>query len=483
MPTTVYGLVTGKSPGDTLGSAQVNKLGDTAELFYVGMGELLGHAGPFHASDFNGTVVPGELALTISGGLAFVGDPDERKLIRQVGSVTLEAADGIVNAATNWFWLNRDTGLITATQSSTPPAESVLLCTAPFSGGEATSVNNAPTGRTNLLPVPSDGQVLTSAADSVRDYLINQVIGGTGITITEESDGAGGKRLRFVCTVSDTDTKVKASGTDTTADTLTNKISAGANAAKALVNGGSNEHLTLGVLPDDITLDTKTFSVPLNSDLVLEWDFHLKGSFPNGGYEVYLPDPDQLPPNTMFVVDATRTATKFYLTIQNAGDAGAGYYGLNTDLQITPHLRGFGWSAAGGGADVVTTHALDFGSAGGGSNTVPLAGFYGTDVPGSGPSPASSTWLGLGQFQPIHRDCVLTGYAAVGQSSGGYVVLTVSKNGTVIITTAAMDGSIVLSDSSDSLTIPLTAGDSLTAAVEAAGASSGAGVILYGYFL
>lgn len=145
MPTTVWGLVNGKSSVNTLSAAEVNGLGDALELLAVQLGELHA-AGCFLSTDFNASVVGGTLAVDISAGSAFVGGTDGKKLVMNTGTVRVS---GLTASATNYVYLQRD-GTFTTNTSGTPPANTLLVATAATSGTEATSVNNNPTGRVNL---------------------------------------------------------------------------------------------------------------------------------------------------------------------------------------------------------------------------------------------------------------------------------------------------------------------------------------------
>jgi len=154
MPTPVYSLITGTTSGDTLASADVNALGNTSELFFVQAAELLG-SGFFLASDFNATAVSGALALEIGAGSALVGDVDARKLVCASSPVTVT---GLASGATNYLYLQRD-GSFVANTSGMVPANTALALTANTNALEATSINNAPSGRTNL------GQLLFTLRD------------------------------------------------------------------------------------------------------------------------------------------------------------------------------------------------------------------------------------------------------------------------------------------------------------------------------
>jgi hypothetical protein len=165
----VYDVPMAKVAGNTLGASEVNAIGTAINLFAVRLAQLLGE-GAFYGTDFVGTAVPGELELQISSGDALIGADGQRKLVWQEGAYIADAGDGILDASTIDFYLNRD-GTWTAQVSSDPaPANSHPMIRAVFAGGEATSVIEHP-DRRNIHPfipqrVELDNYVLTIAAGS-----------------------------------------------------------------------------------------------------------------------------------------------------------------------------------------------------------------------------------------------------------------------------------------------------------------------------
>jgi hypothetical protein len=182
MPTTVYSLLTATTSGDTLASTDVNRLGDTAELFYVQVGELLG-SGFFTPTDCNGTAVSGSLSLELSAGSAIVGEQDGRKVVQNTGTV---AVSGLTASTTNYVFLQRDGTYVTNT-TGTAPAHTLLACTAVTNGTEATSVNNAPTGRTHLGTLLA----LSGLSPSTPTITVGAEVGTTINVAVQLKDAAG----------------------------------------------------------------------------------------------------------------------------------------------------------------------------------------------------------------------------------------------------------------------------------------------------
>lgn len=85
-----------------------------------------------------------------------------------------------------------------------------------------------------------------SGADTTSGYLSEELVAGSGITLTVTNPGAD-EKVSIASSVVDTDVKVKASSADTTADFLTNKISAGYGVTKTILNPAGNEQVKLAV--------------------------------------------------------------------------------------------------------------------------------------------------------------------------------------------------------------------------------------------
>lgn len=113
-----------------------------------------------------------------------------------------------------------------------------------------------------------------------------------------------------------------------------------------------------------VTLDQYiNTAVPVNSDLLLKWDFSAKGSFPLQDYQVVIDpdDIDQLPTSTLVFVLPVRETNYFYLYIQNLTNAAAGGYGTAAQIRLTPKLVGRGYSLTSEtGVDVITPSAVNY---------------------------------------------------------------------------------------------------------------------------
>jgi hypothetical protein len=375
MPTVTpgYGLLNGTVDGTIVQPEDWDLLTDTFDRVLLTVAEIYG-SGPLRSTDYIGTVVPGSLAVQVSGTVAIIGVANDRIFVRQIGSVTLHTGDAnltgtIQPSTTNYFYKKQD-GTYEVNTTGVAPANSIRVFSMVTNTTEGTSVDNV-TGRNNLIPLQGNGKVLCSATDGIYDYLAAQLI-GTGIGISVESDGAGGERVRLTNLVTDTDIYSKVNSSDTTPDYLANKLTpeTNKNAALTVVNVAGVRHIEFGVHPDDLALDQKIFTVTPGQDKVIKWDFSAKGTFPNGGFVVYFDkdEIDQLPPYTIPIIVPVGEGNIFHLWLLNANDATAGGYGTATDIQLTPRIRGFGYVAAAGGADVVTEYALDWQGASGVNN-------------------------------------------------------------------------------------------------------------------
>ena len=88
-------------------------------------------------------------------------------------------------------------------------------------------------------------QVLVSANDTTAGYLNGKLVAGTGITLTEGTDG-GNETLTVATTISDSE-KVLVSANDTTAGYLNGKLVAGSNVSLTEGTDGGDETLTVDV--------------------------------------------------------------------------------------------------------------------------------------------------------------------------------------------------------------------------------------------
>lgn len=120
------------------------------------------------------------------------------------------------------------------------------------------SVLTADSGQSTGLSWSATGpsQVLISANDTTADYLENQIVAGSNVTITTLNDGAD-ESLQI--SASGTDTLVSAD--DTTAGYLEDKIVAGSNVTITTLNPGANETLQISA---SASAGAETVSVSAN---------------------------------------------------------------------------------------------------------------------------------------------------------------------------------------------------------------------------
>lgn len=83
-----------------------------------------------------------------------------------------------------------------------------------------------------------------SANDTTPGFLVDKVVAGSNITVTETNDG-GNETLVISSTASGTDENVSVSANDTTPGNLSSKLVAGANVTLTENNDGGNETLTI----------------------------------------------------------------------------------------------------------------------------------------------------------------------------------------------------------------------------------------------
>lgn len=103
---------------------------------------------------------------------------------------------------------------------------------------------------TGTYPNPTVNGILTdelskvSANDTTAGYLNGKLVAGSGVTLTEQNDGAN-ETLEISASVTDTDELAKVSANDTTAGYLNGKLVAGTNITLVENNDGANETLTI----------------------------------------------------------------------------------------------------------------------------------------------------------------------------------------------------------------------------------------------
>ena len=89
-----------------------------------------------------------------------------------------------------------------------------------------------------------DEKVKVSANDTTAGFLNGKLVAGTGVTLTEGSDG-GNETLTIASSVTNTDMLAKVSSNDTTAGYLNGKLVAGSGITFTEGNDGADETLTI----------------------------------------------------------------------------------------------------------------------------------------------------------------------------------------------------------------------------------------------
>jgi len=154
-----YSFINNAVTGDDLGAAEMNKDGNALEALYVILSDIMGVAGYIKSTHVNATAISGQKALTVSRGILNTGDTVDGWMwvvIDQDFTLNDAAiADGTITlSTTNYFFLKRD-GTWAVRTTNTPPAQTLIAFSAVFGATDATSVNNNPTGRKNLLSLDS----------------------------------------------------------------------------------------------------------------------------------------------------------------------------------------------------------------------------------------------------------------------------------------------------------------------------------------
>lgn len=171
--TTVYSFFYPTAAGDLY--PYTEKEADVAalEAALVALGQIFG-AGVLLATDYNATLIGGALSVSMSSGVAVVGDTGARKFVRTAGAITVT---GLTPSTTNYIYKTQTNDGTSAEFSSnttgTPPANTILLVSVVTNGTEGTSKNDNPTGRVNF-----GAAALTSATQT----LTNKTLGAATIS-------------------------------------------------------------------------------------------------------------------------------------------------------------------------------------------------------------------------------------------------------------------------------------------------------------
>lgn len=363
MSTEYKSLLNTAATGDPVPSVGWNAIADAISDLALDLSEFA-QPGILGATHFN-FASTGGLNGTISGGYALVGGSANRFPVLGAASTTADATGALANTATNYGYLTRDGGITIVQNPMDAPADSVLCFTVTTSGGAVTAIDNLPSGRSNLLDLLA---VKVSANDRQAGYLETKVVAGTGITVTVLNDGASETlEIKQSATAGADASKVKVSSDDTTADYLGNKlVSQSSELVFAEVSPAGNEDLGLTLTVAEHTVLTNyDLSVAVNTDKILVLDFSTTGSFPNGGYHVYVTvDGDHDDVLVHELVNA-KTGTVLKLYFQNSNSAGAGTYGTAAQIRVTIKVRGIGWTAAGSPTEgTPTLYDFDYSSGG-----------------------------------------------------------------------------------------------------------------------
>ena len=132
-----------------------------------------------------------------------------------------------------------------------------------------------------------DEKAKVSANDTTAGFLNGKLVAGTGITFTENNNGAD-ETLTIASSVTDTNDAAKVSSNDTTAGYLNGKLVAGTNITLTENNNGGNETLTIAATAPVTSVNTKTGAVTLtNTDVgaAATSHTHVAGDVTSGVFE------------------------------------------------------------------------------------------------------------------------------------------------------------------------------------------------------
>ncbi len=429
MATQNEGLENDSAQCDPISSAKFNLWAGVIERISSDLGEAAGN-GFLNTTDFNGSVVGGQQKISLSAGWGFLGSSGNRIPVRASGAVQYDLV-GSGGGTINYVYVIHGGTAVVVQSTMDAPANSLLACSCSCDDTEASAINNFPSGRVNLLDFNA----------------------------------------------------VRVSGADRQGKKLFDALSAGAGIGLAIIGTGANEQVEIsagGTLTSHAETFTVTFSIPPGSQGVVSIDFSLIGSYA-GDYFVKA-DPDQDETIVELLANG-RTDDSFKLFVDNPADASVGTYEGAGDISLVCVVEGFAFTPGIGGDATASEVAFSDGGGPAGAGIVPLAAFAGSATGGGGAIAAPATWNGTFLNYYIHRDCVITGYSALGNTNGGDAIAQVKQNASVIITTAGMDGGATPKDSSDALSIAISAGDYLSVSVEDPSTGTAtASIILYGYF-
>lgn len=175
MPTTGYDWVNGKVAGNKLYATEWNELVDELDALLLDLLEVVG-SGIVAATDFNGTNAGGG-NLDVSAGRAVIGASGARVIVGHDGESITTLPNG-----TSTVYILKD-GTLTHDLSANPaPANSEPCIQVVKSGGLITSIDDTPTGRTNLIGVHAARVKAAGAPGYLEDLLTSS---DASVTITE----------------------------------------------------------------------------------------------------------------------------------------------------------------------------------------------------------------------------------------------------------------------------------------------------------
>ena len=240
----------------TLNTSTKSTLPQQNSTFFADLEAFLGEEDALRFQDIlNPFVVSNGLHGT---GASLTGDPGNT--VAYPGGYYVNETNTITyndNTAHHWVIIHKDTTtdpggdwvrvsgthyLFDPVASSQPtvPADSLILMDVVTSGGSITTVNDLRNLDAFSLPAET-GKLFVSSNDTTRNYLLNKLAAGTGITLTETNDG-GDETVTI-----DSDGKVRVTTNDTTRDFLQAKITAGDGIAESILNAFGDEELNLAV--------------------------------------------------------------------------------------------------------------------------------------------------------------------------------------------------------------------------------------------
>lgn len=175
MPTTGYDWTNGKVTGNKLYAVEWNELVDELDALLLDLLEVVG-SGIVAATDLNGTDA-GSGNLNVSAGRAVIGSAGARVIVGNDGESITDLPNG-----TSTVYILKD-GTLTHDLSADPaPANSEPCIEVVKAGGLITSIDNTPSGRTNLIGMHAARVKAAGAPGYLEDLITSS---DASVTITE----------------------------------------------------------------------------------------------------------------------------------------------------------------------------------------------------------------------------------------------------------------------------------------------------------